>query len=138
MAGEQNKALARRFFEAFEANDLASLKEVLGPDLMAYSHGTPGPQNRESLLQGISTWNAAFTEQHFTVEDMVAEGDRVATRTTLRATHTGDFQDLPPTGKQIAISGHTVERVKDGRIVERWVLIDERGLMQQLGLLPPS
>lgn len=137
MTGEQNKAPARRFFEAFEANDQTALQEVLGSDLVAYSHGAPGPQSRESLLQGISMWNAAFSDQHFTIEDLITEGDKIATRTTLRAVHTGDFQGLPPTGKQIAIGGHTVERIKDGRIVERWVLIDERGLMQQLGLVPP-
>src|SRR3712207_6167048 len=91
MAAEQNKALVRRFYEAFEANDEAALKEVLAPDLVAYSHGPPGPQNREVHVQGITMWNTAF-ETHFTVEDQVAEGDRVATRVTMRALHNrGEF-----------------------------------------------
>jgi steroid delta-isomerase-like uncharacterized protein len=137
MTTEQNKAVVRRFFEAFEANDQDALNEVLAPNLVAYSHGGPGPRNREAIIQGIDIWNAAFSEGCFTVEDLIAEGDRVATRTTLRAIHSGVFQGQPPTGKQIVLKGHTVERLRDGRIVERWVLIDQMGLMQQLGHIPP-
>ena len=139
MSTEQNKAIVRRFFEAFEANDQAALKDVLATDLVAYSHGAPGPQNREVHLQGISMWNAAFNETHFTIEEQIAEGAEVATRVTLRSVHSGgDFQGLPPTGKQIAISGITIERIKDGKIVERRVSSDFLGMMQQLGLVPPQ
>ena len=138
MSAEQNKAIVRRFFEAFGANDQAALKEVLAPDLVAYSHGTPDPQNRDMHLQGIHMWNAAFGDTHFTVEDQIAEGDKVATRVTMRAIHNrGDFQGLPPSGKQIETSGVTFERIKDGKIVERTVNSDWLGMMQQLGLVPP-
>ncbi len=137
MTTEQNKALVRRFFEAFEANDQATLNEVLAPDLVAYSHGAPGPQTREVHLQNIGMWNAAF-ETHFTIEDQIAEGDRVATRVTMRALHNrGDFQGLPPSGKEIVVGGITIERIKDGKIVERRVSSDWLGMMQQLGLIPP-
>jgi predicted ester cyclase len=81
-------------------------------------------------------FSTAFSEIHYTVEDQVAEGDKVATRVTLRATHSGDFQGLPPTGKQIAVSGLTLERIRDGKIVERRVSFDQMGMMQQLGLVP--
>ena len=84
MSTEQNKAIVRRFFEAFNANDQAALKDVLAADLVAYSHAAPGPHNREVHLQGISMWNAAF-ETQFTVEEQIAEGDKVATRVTMRA-----------------------------------------------------
>ena len=98
----QNKAIVRRFFEAFEANDEAAMKEVLAPDLVAYTHGAPGPQTREAMLQGISMWNAAFGETRFTIEEQIAEGDSVATRSTMRSIHNrGDYQGLPPTGKQV-------------------------------------
>ncbi len=139
MSTEQNKAIVRRFFEAFEANDQAALKEVLAPDLVAYSHGAPGPQNRDAHLQGISGWNAAFSETRFTIEEQIAEGDKVATRATLRSVHSrGDFQGLPPTGRQVAVSGISIERIKDGKIVERRVQGDWLGMMQQLGLVPSS
>jgi predicted ester cyclase len=138
MSSEQNKAVVRRFFEAFAANDQATLNEVLAPNLVAYSHGNPDPQNREMHLQGIRLWNAAFGETHFTVEDQIAEGDRVASRVTMRAIHNrGDFQGLPPSGKQIETSAVTFECIKGGKIVERSVNSDWLGMMQQLGLLPP-
>ena len=138
MTTEQNKAIVRRFFEAFEANDQAALNEVLAPDLVAYSHGAPGPQNRETHLQGVSMWNAAFNETRFTIEDQIAEGDKVASRVNMQSVHSGgDFMGLPPSGKQIEVSAVTIERIKDGKIVERRVNSDWLGMMQQLGLVPP-
>jgi len=137
MTTEQNKAIARRFYEVFEANDEGALKEVLAPDLVAYSHGAPGPQNREVHVQGIRMWNAAF-ETRFTIDDQIAEGDRVATRVTMRAVHNrGEFQGLPPSGKEIVVGGIAIERIKDGKIVERQVSGDWLAMMQQLGLVPP-
>ena len=137
MTTDQHKALVRRFYAAFGANDGATLNEVLAPDLVAYSHGAPGPQNREVHLQGISMWNAAF-ETHFTIEEQIAEGDRVATRVTMRALHNrGEFQGLPPSGKEIVVGGINIERIQDGKIVERRVAGDWLGMMQQLGLIPP-
>jgi predicted ester cyclase len=138
MTNERNKAIVRRFYQAFEANDEGALKEVLAPDLMAYSHGAPGPQSREAHLQTIGSWNAAFGETHFTIEEQLAEGDKVATRVTMRSVHNrGDFQGVPPTGKQVAVSGISLERINDGKIVERRVSGDWLGMMQQLGLIPP-
>jgi steroid delta-isomerase-like uncharacterized protein len=138
MSTEQNKAIVRRFFEAFEANDQDAMKAVLSPDLVAYTHSSPGPQTREAMLQGITMWHTAFSETRFEIEEQVAEGDRVASRMTMRSVHDrGDFQGLPPTGKQIEISGMTIERIQDGRIVERRVNSDFLGMMQQLGLVSP-
>jgi predicted ester cyclase len=137
MTTEQNKAIVRRFFEAFSANDQASLKEVLAPDLVAYTHGESTPTSRDSMLQAISDWNAAF-ETHFTIDEQIAEGDKVVTRLTTRAIHNGgEYQGLPPTGKQAEVGSITIERIKDGRIVERQVSTDWSGMMQQLGLIPP-
>jgi predicted ester cyclase len=136
MTSEQNKGMVRRFYEAFEANDIAALNEVLGPDLVAYSPHTPDPQNRQAHVEGIEMWNAAFSDTYFTVEEQVAEVDRVATRVTLRATHSrGDFQGLPPTDKQVVMGGISIERIRDGKIIERRVNSDWLGLMLQLGLV---
>jgi steroid delta-isomerase-like uncharacterized protein len=136
---ERNKALVRRFFEAFEADDAAALNEVLAPDLVAYSHGATDPQDREAHVQGIRGWNAAFSDTQYTIEEQIAEGDKVATRVTMRSVHSRrDFQGLPPTGKEIAVSGVTIERIRNGKIVERRVSSDWLGMLQQLGLLPPQ
>ena len=138
MTTEENKGIVRRFYQAFEAGDPDALEEVLAPELEAYSGHAPGPQNREAHLQGIRMWSGAFSGTRFTIEDQVAEGDKVATRVTLRAVHDrGEFQGLAPTGKQIAMAGTSIEQIKDGRIVARHVNSDWLGLMQQLGLLPP-
>jgi steroid delta-isomerase-like uncharacterized protein len=139
MSTEENKAIVRRFYSAFEANDQAALNELLAPDLVAYSHSGPGPQNREVHLEGIRGWNAAFSETRFAIEDQIAEGDQVATRTTMHAIHSqSEFLGVPPAGKQVSVSGTTIERIKDGKIVERRVTSDWWGLMQQLGLAPGS
>jgi steroid delta-isomerase-like uncharacterized protein len=138
MTTGDNKAVVRRFFKAFAANDQAAMKEVLAPDLAAYTHIGPGPVNREALLQGINGWNATFKDTHFTIEEQIGEGEKVVTRTTMKAVHSGgDFQGLAPTGKEVAVSGITINRVQDGRIVEHRVNSDFLGLMQQLGLIPP-
>lgn len=136
MSTEQNKAVVRRFFEAFQTNDPEAFKAVLSPDLVAYSHGAPGPQSREEHIQGILGWNAAF-ETQFTVEEQLAEGELVATRTTMRAIHDGgEFMGLPPSGKEVEVTGMSIEHVRNGRIVERRVTADYLGMYQQLGLLP--
>ncbi len=135
---EQNKAVVRRFFEAFAADDQTALTELLAPDLVSYSHGAPGPQSREAHLQGIRLWNVAFGDTRFTIHEQIAEGDKVATRVTMRSVHSrGEYQGLPPTGKEVTTDSVTIERIRDGRIVERRVSADWAGLMQQLGLLPP-
>jgi predicted ester cyclase len=134
MSTEKNKAIVRQFFGAFQTNDLVVLNELLAPDLVAYLPGSPDPLNRQAHLDVIRRWNLAFSDLHFTIENQIAEGDRVATRTTLRGVHNrGDFLDLSPAGKQIAISVITMERIRDRKIVERRVILDVLDLMQQLG-----
>lgn len=80
---------------------------------------------------------AAFSNIRVTIHDQIAEGDMVATRLTWQAVHSGDFQGNPPTHREIEVSGISIERIKDGRISERWFMQDELGMMQQLGLIPP-
>jgi predicted ester cyclase len=139
MATEQNKALVRRFYKAFATNDQGTLRGLLVPDLVAFSHGAPGPQDREVHLQGIEAWNAAFEGTRFTIGEQIAEGDKVATLTTLRAVHSkGDWQGIAPTGTEIVVSGVSIERIRDDKIAERRVMGDWLGLMQQLGLIPAS
>lgn len=138
MDTEQNKAVVRRFYEAFTADDEAALREVLAPDLVAYSHGAPGPQPRDVHVQGIRGWNASF-ETHFTVDEQIAEGSTIATIVTMRAVHNrGPFQGIAPTGKTAELTSATVERVEGGKIVERRVYSDFQWLMQELGLAPAA
>jgi len=135
MPTEDNKAIVRRFYKAFEENDLDALSEVLAPDLVAYNLN---PQNRVEHLQGIRGWNGIFSENHFEIVDQIAERDRVATYVILRCIHSkASYQGVPPSGKQIEAGAVTLERIKDGKIVERRVYSDRLGMMRQLDLIPP-
>jgi steroid delta-isomerase-like uncharacterized protein len=134
MTTEQNKALARRFLEAAGVGDGARLTEMLAPDFVA--HQSSGPQSGHALVQHLISFRLAFSDSQFTVEEQIAEGDRVVTRATLQAVHSGDFQGLPPTGKQIAIEAIFFGRVRDGKFVESRSLFDQLSLLQQLNLIP--
>ena len=80
---------------------------------------------------------AAFPDLHSTVEYLIAEGDMVVSRFTMRGTHQGEFIGIPPTGKQVKVTGMVIHRFADGKIVEYWVKWDVLGMMQQLGVIPP-
>ena len=104
MTTDENKAIVRRFYTAFEANDLNALKDVLAENLVAHN---PNPQNREEHLQGISFWNATFSENQFEIVDQVAEGDLVASHVIMHCNHSqASFQGVPPSGKQINSRAH--------------------------------
>ena len=134
MTAEQNKAIVRRFYKAFEANDLDMLKELLAPDFVAYNLN---PQNRDEHLQGIRLWNGTFSENRFEIIDQIAEGDRVASHVIMRCVHSkAAFQGVAPSGKQIQIPALTLERIRDGKIVERHVYSNRLSMLQQLGLVP--
>ena len=79
----------------------------------------------------------AFPDHHFTVEDMIVEGNKVVTRATARGTHKGDFMGIAPTGKQFTMMGIWIYYIADGKIIEDWEVLDQLGMMQQLGAIPP-
>lgn len=135
MSTEENKALMRRFLDASVGTDEAAFTALMAPDFVA--HIPNGPANREAFVKHNYGYIAAFSDRQFEAEDLVAEGDKVVARATWRATHTGSFMGVPPTGKPIAVSAIITERFRDGKSVEHWSLFDTLGMMQQLGLIPP-
>jgi steroid delta-isomerase-like uncharacterized protein len=135
MQNGQNKSIVIKFLEASTASDQEAFKETMSLDFVGHVPG--GPKNREGFLQHNSLYAAAFSNAQYVVQDQIAEDDKVVTHATWRGTHSGSFQGLPPTGKQISISAILIERVKDGKVVEHWSLFDSLSMMQQLGLLPP-
>ena len=131
---EENKALARRSWESVGAPD--TLDEVYTSDVVWHM---PDQEVRgiEEAKQFADMFKSAFPDMQATVEDVVAEGDKVVTRVTLRGTHQGEVEEFgPPTGKQVEIEGITIHRIEDGKIVEEWERYDNLGVMQQLGLAP--
>ena len=132
---EQNKALTRRGYEAFEKGP-AALDEVLASNFVVHAPGAPGPMNREAFKQFRNALYTGFPDLHHTVEDVVAEEDKVASRFTARGTHKGAFQGIAATGKHVTMTGLIVYRIAGGKITEQWFEFDSAGLLRQLGVIP--
>ena len=133
---EANKAVAHRFPEAFDAGDPTILDEVLAPDFVDRAAGPGEPVDREGQMQVVAAFGRAFPDGQATVEDLVAEGNTVVLRWSFTGTHRGDFFGIPPTGKRVTIRGVDWYHMAGGRITEIWDVIDEVGLLTQLGVLP--
>jgi steroid delta-isomerase-like uncharacterized protein len=131
---EENKDLVRAVFAPLETI-IATHDELYGPEWVGRFPGMP-PLDAEGHRQYSEAMINAFPDIDRTIEDLVAEGDKVVARWTARGTHTGDFQGLPPTGKVATSSGITIFRIADGRIVEEWSESDMLGLLQQVGAIP--
>jgi predicted ester cyclase len=137
MSTEDNKAVVRRFYEeVLNQKKRAVLDEVFDPNVVDHfaPPGTPG--GLEGANQIFDMFLTAFPDLHFTVEDMIAEGDRVVARATMSGTQQGPFMGIPPTGKHVTITGIDINRFVGGKSVEHWVEMDRLGLMQQLGVIP--
>jgi len=133
---EQNKMQARRLFEeVWSQGNVVVLEELVTNDYVGHSppHEIHGP---EGAKQFISVFRNAFPDIHFTVEDQIAEGDKAVIRWTARGTHKGEFQGIPPTGKQVVVTGIGIFRVANGKLVEGWTNADLLGILQQLGAIP--
>jgi steroid delta-isomerase-like uncharacterized protein len=131
---EENKALARRSWELLENSDI--LDEVYATDLV-WHEPDQDIRGLEEARQFVGMYKTAFPDLSATVEDVIAEGDKVATRYTVRGTHQGEIEEFgPPTGRQIELRGITIHCIEDGKIVEEWERYDNLSLLQQLGLAP--
>ncbi len=137
MSTEENKALYRRYYEALSQRDYARLDDLIAPTFVYHAPGIPDlPPGPEAFKQLVSGYVAAFPDMRLTIEDVIAEGDKVAARLTYRGTHQGEFQGIASTGKQIRMSSIDVVRIAGGKIAEEWESPDFLGLLQQLGAIP--
>jgi steroid delta-isomerase-like uncharacterized protein len=136
MSTEENKALARRYIEeVFNQKNLATVDELNTPDFVLHN-ASMTIQGLEAYKQFLSMYLAAFPDAQTTIEDMLAEGDLVAERVTIRSTHKGDYMGIPPTGKQATVTAIYIIRFANGKGVEVWANSDDLGAMQQLGVIP--
>jgi steroid delta-isomerase-like uncharacterized protein len=136
MSIEESKALARRWCEAFNKQDWAGIIEITAPDFVQYGAPpgiSPDFAGHKQLMTALWT---AFPDAHLVNDDLIAEGDQVVERYTVRGTHQGAFMGIPPTGKHVRISAIGIDHIKDGKFVETWLSMDMLGLMQQLGVVP--
>ena len=136
----ENKATVQHLYEQlFNQRNLSMADEVIAPDFI--NHSIPsGNNNRgpESMRQLITRLSTAFPDMHYTVEELVAEGDTVVTRVTVNGTHLGPFQGIPPTGRSFQQAQMHFIRFRDGKVVEHRAVRDDLGVMQQLGVIPVS
>jgi steroid delta-isomerase-like uncharacterized protein len=136
MSTEENKTLARRWFAALNADDMHAIGELYASSFTDHIPGQPEPLNIDAFRQFISGFNAAFPDIHHTIEDLVAEGDRVIVRWTARGTNAGSFMGVPPTDKFITVTGVNIYRIAGGKFVEQWTEFDQLGMLQQMGMIP--
>lgn len=138
MTAKESKAVVEHVWEEFFIQgNLDKADEFFAPDYVNHDPAAPedshGP---EELRQFLSIYHRAFPDMQFTIEDMIAEGDKVVVRWTLRGTHQGELMGIPPTNNRVMLTGMSIERVSGDKIIETWDNYDTLGLMQQLGVIP--
>lgn len=132
---EDNKRLAASLFEHAARGDYDAFERLLAPDFVVHE-GSEDVHGSLGLRAMIEEYKRVLSGMTVTVEDQLAEGDKVATRFTVRGTHEGAFMGASPTGREVSFSGLTISVCKDGRIVEEWEEGDIIGLLAQIGALP--
>jgi steroid delta-isomerase-like uncharacterized protein len=137
MTEKANTAIVRRFFEVGPSKgDLAAADSLLAEDFtMQVPLPVSGP-GRKAIKEVITSCRAAFGGLNVTIDDIMADGDKVTCRFTSHGTHTGEFMGVSPTGKKISMTGIEIFRIQDGKIAELWGEANLMGLAQQLGALP--
>ena len=137
MSPEQNKSAARRFIEqGFNQKNLAELDTYFSANLVDHALPPMLPPGREGRKMFYSAFISAFPDIHLHIDDLLAEGDRLVLRWSAHGTQTGELMGIPPTGKQVNMSGIAIDRFENGQSVEHWEVFDQMGLMQQLGVIP--
>lgn len=140
MSTEQNKTIARRWFtDIITRGDMSAADEIFAANHVIHDpHAPPGgwPNGPEGLKMVAAPFRVAFPDVSVTVEDQIAEGDRVMTRWSARATHAGPLNGMPPTGRRATVTGANIARIANGKIVESWFNFDMLTLLQSIGAIP--
>ncbi len=136
MSIEENKTVIRRYYgEVLNAGNIDALDELA---VTEYDEHDPLPgqtTGREGVKQRAEMLRSAF-QPHFTIEDLIAEGDKVVVRWTNRGTHVASFMGIPPTGRSYTMAGIDIHRLQGGKMAEHWHVVDVFGQLQQLGVIP--
>ena len=133
MSAEENKALVHRMYDLLNQRKLDAYLDLIAPDYVGHFTDRDMSKDQEKRLD--ERWYAAFPDVVSTIDDVVAEGDKVAYRVTHRGTHNAEFMGIPPTGKKFEMTNSGMVRVAGGKVLELWATIDSLHLMQQLGMI---
>jgi predicted ester cyclase len=137
MSSEQNKTIVRRLLEEPWKGNLGVVDELIDRNYVGHDPSIPEPlRGPDGFKENVSTYRAAYSDAQITVDEQIAEGDRVATRWTGRGKHDGDLMGVAPTGKKVTVSGLTLSRLANGKVIEAYTNWDTYGMMQQLGIVP--
>ena len=137
MSSEQNKMIVRRLLEEPWKGDLGVVDELIDRNYVGHDPAIPEPlRGPDGFKENVSTYREAYSDAQITVDEQIAEGDKVATRWTARGKHDGDLMGVAPTGKQVKVSGLTLSRLANGKVIEDYTNWDTFGMMQQLGIVP--
>jgi len=134
MSLEKNKAIVRKAIEAINKQDLSLLDDLVAPNYFDHRQ----VRGRENVKQFVTMVFKAFPDFHATIEDIIAEGDKVWARVTYSGTHTGDYLGFAPTGKTISYNSVTIKRLVNGKMVEGWTVNDMLDFFKQLGIIEPT
>ena len=134
MSMEQNKTLVRTLMdEVWHKRNVAAMDDIFAPEYVGHDISHPGSSHDvEGGKESSADFLSAFSDFCVTCDDVLAEGDRVALRITCRATHTGEFAGMAPTGRRVTFSAIAIMRCHEGRIAEQWQIFDGPGLMAQV------
>jgi steroid delta-isomerase-like uncharacterized protein len=135
---EHNKAAVAGVFETLEHGNLDAIDAHVSPDFVLHDPSNPDDvRGVEGVKEMIDLYRTGFGLR-VTIEDQFSDGDYVITRYTSRGRHDAEFMGLPPTGREVSITGICISRCQDGKIVEEWEVWDALGAMQQVGALPSA
>jgi steroid delta-isomerase-like uncharacterized protein len=135
VSADEDKAVVRRWIEAFNDRDTQAEADARAPGYVAHAPGAPGPLDAEAWTQFLAAFVEAFPDLRITVEDSLSEGGMVAARNSFHGTHRGEFQGLPATNRQVTFSSIEVNRMVAGKVQEHWFELDQLRLLQQLGVV---
>lgn len=138
MSTEANKAIIRRWLEeGWSQGNLAAADELIDPNFVVHGAGgqvvSSGPEGAKQL---VSAWRAGFPDGRMTIDDLLAEGDKVGIRMTWTGTHTGNFYGYAPTGRQVSVTSIGIDRIANNKVIEGWGELDMLGLYEQMGVIP--
>ncbi len=136
MSVEENKAIMRRLYDLVATGNVEQADEVIAVDMIDHSPIPGVSQGLAGFKDTVRLLHNAFGEMQVSLDVLIGEGDLVAARFTMRGVHRNEFMGIPPTGKEVTVTGMDIMRFKDGKGVEHWANQDDLGMMQQFGVLP--
>ena len=136
IATAENERILRRFLEHTHEGEFDLFDELVSPTVVTHGFFGMDASDREGYRRFFENFDRAFGDQKFVLEDLIADGDRIAIRFAISAVHRGEILGIEPTGERISWTGAAIDRFEDGRIAEVWIYADQVAVLRQLGALP--